>query len=92
LNLPDETIILPAHFSAGFEHSKAVSSTIKSIKVGMGLLSVPEDKFVRFVTASLSPQPMNYEKITSINKHMTSCDLIEQNDIEAGPNSCGIRA
>jgi glyoxylase-like metal-dependent hydrolase (beta-lactamase superfamily II)/rhodanese-related sulfurtransferase len=92
LNLPDETLILPAHFSSSFEHNKAIFSTIKSIKARMSLLSVPEDKFVRFVTASIPPQPMNYEKITSINKRMTSCDLIEQNDIEAGPNSCGIRA
>lgn len=92
LNLSDETLVLPAHFSDSFEHSKAVFSTIKSIKERMGLLSIPEDKFVRFVTASIPPQPTNYEKITSINKRMTSCDLIEQNDIEAGPNSCGIRA
>jgi hypothetical protein len=40
----------------------------------------------------IPPQPINYEKIISINKQMTSCDLIEQNDIEAGPNSCSIRA
>lgn len=92
LNLPDETLILPAHFSSSSEHSKAVFSTVKSIKARMSLLSVPEDKFVRFVTASIPPQPTNYEKITSINKRMTSCDLIKQNDIEAGPNSCGIRA
>jgi glyoxylase-like metal-dependent hydrolase (beta-lactamase superfamily II)/rhodanese-related sulfurtransferase len=92
LNLPDETLILPAHFSDSFEHSKPIFSTIKSVKEGMGLLSVPEDKFVRFVIASIPPQPTNYEKIISINKRMTSCDLIEQNDIEAGPNSCGIKA
>jgi hypothetical protein len=58
----------------------------------MSLLSAPEDKFVRFVSTNIPPQPMNYEKILSINMIMTSCDTIEQKDIDTGPNSCGIRA
>jgi glyoxylase-like metal-dependent hydrolase (beta-lactamase superfamily II)/rhodanese-related sulfurtransferase len=91
LNLPDDTLILPAHFSAAFEHGKPISSTIKSIKERLELLSIPEDKFVNFVTTNLPPQPMNYEKIVSINRDMTSCDLVEHG-IEAGPNSCGIKA
>jgi glyoxylase-like metal-dependent hydrolase (beta-lactamase superfamily II)/rhodanese-related sulfurtransferase len=90
LNLPDETLILPAHFSASFEHSKPIFSTIKSIKEGLELLSTPEDKFVKFVTTNLPPQPMNHEKIVSINKNMISCDSVEHS-IEAGPNSCGIK-
>jgi hypothetical protein len=92
LDLPEETFILPAHYSNAFEHSKPILSTIKSSKEAIGLLSASEDKFVRYVTTSIPPQPMNYEKILSINKLMTPCDTIEENDIEAGPNSCGIRA
>jgi glyoxylase-like metal-dependent hydrolase (beta-lactamase superfamily II)/rhodanese-related sulfurtransferase len=92
LDLPEETIILPTHYGGAFEHSKPILSTIKSSKDSMSLLSVPEDEFVRFVTTHIPPQPMNYEKILSINKHMTSCDTVEQKDLEAGPNSCGIKA
>jgi glyoxylase-like metal-dependent hydrolase (beta-lactamase superfamily II)/rhodanese-related sulfurtransferase len=92
LDLPEETFILPAHYSNAFEHSKPILSTIKSSKEAMGLLSASEDKFVRYVTTSIPPQPMNYEKLLSINKLMTRCDTIEEKDIEAGPNSCGIRA
>jgi glyoxylase-like metal-dependent hydrolase (beta-lactamase superfamily II)/rhodanese-related sulfurtransferase len=91
LNLPNDTLILPAHFSAAFEHGKPISSTIKSIKERLELLSIPEDKFVDFVTTNLPPQPMNYEKIVSINRDMISCELVEHG-IEAGPNSCGIKA
>lgn len=91
LNTPDETLILPAHFSGSFEHSKPIFSTIKSIKERLELLSIPEDKFVKFVTSNLPPQPMNYKKIASINKEMIPCDSIERG-IEAGPNSCGIKA
>jgi len=91
LNLPDETLILPAHFSGSFSHEKPISNTIGSIKQKMNLLSASQQDFVKFVTASIPPQPMNYEKIISINKNMIPCDKVEQKDIEAGPNSCGIK-
>src|SRR5829696_4141338 len=91
LNLPNETLILPAHFSGSFEHQKLISNTINSMKQKMNLLSASEAEFIKFVTGSTpSTQPMNYEKIISINKNMTLCDTIEQKDIEAGPNACGI--
>jgi len=92
LNLPDETLILPAHFSGSFSHEKPISDTIGLIKQKMNLLSASQQEFVKFVTASIPPQPMNYEKIISINKNMIPCDKVEQKDIEAGPNSCGIKA
>jgi glyoxylase-like metal-dependent hydrolase (beta-lactamase superfamily II)/rhodanese-related sulfurtransferase len=93
LNLPDETIILPAHFGSSFEHQKLISNTINSIKQKMSLMSASEAEFIKFVTASTpAAQPMNYEEIININKNMILCDTIEQKDIEAGPNACGIRA
>jgi glyoxylase-like metal-dependent hydrolase (beta-lactamase superfamily II)/rhodanese-related sulfurtransferase len=93
LNLPDKTIILPAHFSGTFEHQKLISNTINSIKQEIDLLSASEAEFIKFVTGNTSlPQPMNYEKIISMNKNMTLCDTIEQKDIEAGPNACGVSA
>ena len=92
LDLPEKTLILPAHYGDAFEHSKPILSSIKSSKESMGLLSASEDEFVRYVTSSIPPQPMNYERILSINKPLTPCDMVEEKDIEAGPNSCGIRA
>jgi glyoxylase-like metal-dependent hydrolase (beta-lactamase superfamily II)/rhodanese-related sulfurtransferase len=93
LNLPDGTLILPAHFGGIFEHQKLISNTINSIKQEINLLSASEAEFIKFITGNTSlPQPMNYEEIISINKNMTLCDTIKQKDIEAGPNSCGIRA
>lgn len=92
MDLPEETFILPAHYSNAFEHSKPILSTIKSSMESMGLLSASEDEFVRYLTTSIIPQPMNYEKILSINKLLTPCDTVEEKGIEAGPNSCGIRA
>ncbi len=90
LNLPKETIVLPAHYSDAFEHEKPIYETIKSIYQNIDLLSVPEAEFVKFVTDNIPPRPTNYEKITLANKQMISCDEIEQKDIESGPNACGI--
>jgi glyoxylase-like metal-dependent hydrolase (beta-lactamase superfamily II)/rhodanese-related sulfurtransferase len=90
LNLPTKTVVLPAHYSDTFEHEKPIYGTIKSINQNIDLLSVSEGEFVKFVTENIPPHPMNYEKITLMNKQMISCDEIEQKDIESGPNACGI--
>ncbi len=95
LRLPEETIILPSHFSDRFEHGKPIYRTLKFIKENMNIASdtVSEDKFIKSILSSIpSQQPMNYEKIVSINKGMVHCNLIGQSDLETGPNSCGIRA
>jgi hypothetical protein len=87
-------MILPSHFSERFEHSKPIYKTIKSIKEKMNIISTAsEDKFVESILSGIpSQQPINYEKIISINKSMTPCNLMGLNDLETGPNSCGIRA
>ncbi len=95
LRLPEETLILPSHFSERFEHGKPIYRTLKSIKENMNILSdtIPEDEFIKSILSSIpSQQPMNYGKIVSINKGMVPCNLMGQSDLEAGPNSCGIRA
>jgi glyoxylase-like metal-dependent hydrolase (beta-lactamase superfamily II)/rhodanese-related sulfurtransferase len=90
LNLPDDTIILPAHFSAIFEHEKPVFDTMRSIKNTVKILSAPKDEFIKFIMNNIPAEPKNYMKIIDINKNMLSCDTIKVSDLEAGPNSCGI--
>ncbi|HEY0580093.1 MAG TPA: MBL fold metallo-hydrolase [Candidatus Nitrosocosmicus sp.] len=90
LILPDEAIILPSHYSGIFEHERPIYDTVKSIKQNINLLSASENDFVKFVNENIPPRPMNYDRIISINKQLISCDEIEQNDIEVGPNACGI--
>jgi glyoxylase-like metal-dependent hydrolase (beta-lactamase superfamily II)/rhodanese-related sulfurtransferase len=90
LNLPDETIILPAHFSASFEHEKPVFATIESIRKKVRILSAPYEEFAKFLMNNIPSQPMNYKKIMDINKNMTPCDTIKVADLEAGSNSCGV--
>ena len=91
-NLPDKTIILPSHYSLSFKHEKPVFDTIESIKQKLKSISKSEKDFINYVTSNIPPQPMNYEQIVSINRNMISCDRVEQQNLEAGPNSCGIKA
>jgi glyoxylase-like metal-dependent hydrolase (beta-lactamase superfamily II)/rhodanese-related sulfurtransferase len=91
-NLSDATIILPAHYSSSFEHTKPVFGTIESIKRKLSSVTKSEKDFLNYVTSNIPPKPMNYELIVSINKDLTPCDRVEQQDLESGPNSCGISA
>ncbi len=91
-NLPDETIILPSHYNASFDHEKPIYNTIGSIKQKLTSITNSENEFVKFVTTNIPPQPMNYEKIVLFNKNLTSCETVDQKDLESGPNSCGISA
>jgi len=91
-NLPDKTIILPAHYSSGFEHEKPVLDSLGSIKQKLASIIDSENKFIDFVTSNIPPHPMNYEKIVYLNKNLTSCDMVNHADLEFGPNSCGIKA
>ena len=90
-NLPDMTIILPAHYSSSFKHTKPVFNTIESIKHKLNYITKSEKDFLNYVASNIPTQPMNYELIVSINKNLTHCDRVEQQDLELGPNSCGIR-
>ena len=90
--LPDKTIILPSHYSSGFEHEKPVLDSLGAIKQKLASIIDYENKFIDFVTSNIPPHPMNYEKIIYLNKNLTSCDMVNQSDLESGPNSCGIRA
>jgi glyoxylase-like metal-dependent hydrolase (beta-lactamase superfamily II)/rhodanese-related sulfurtransferase len=89
-NLPDKTMILPAHYSLSFRHAKPVFDTLEFIKLKLNSITKSEKDFLNYISSHIPPQPMNYEQIVSINKNLTSCDRIGQQDLESGPNSCGI--
>ncbi len=91
-NLLDKTVILPAHYNSSFKHAKPVYGTIESIKQKLNSVTKSEKDFLSYITSNIPSQPMNYEQIVSINKNLTPCDGVEQQDLESGPNSCGISA
>jgi glyoxylase-like metal-dependent hydrolase (beta-lactamase superfamily II) len=95
LVFPNDTTILPTHFnsdSIDLEHKKPICDTLETIKKRVKLLSKSKEEFINSLAGALSPTPSNYKMIIEINKSMTPCDQIEMGDLEAGPNSCALKA
>jgi glyoxylase-like metal-dependent hydrolase (beta-lactamase superfamily II) len=94
-DFPDDTIVLPTHFNSGviaLEHGKPIYDTLGTIKKRLKLLSESKDEFVKHLVGAISARPSNYKTIIEINKNMIPCDQIEMGDLEAGPNSCELKA
>jgi glyoxylase-like metal-dependent hydrolase (beta-lactamase superfamily II)/rhodanese-related sulfurtransferase len=90
---PNDTIILPAHFSSDsidLEHKRPIYDTIETIKKRVKLLSESKEEFIKSLVGTLSPRPSNYKTIIEINRNMIPCDQIEMGDLETGPNSCAL--
>ena len=93
LQLPDDTVVLPAHFngtSIALKHTVPILETLGIIKKRVKLLSMNKEEFIDYIVDTVQPRPGNYKTIISINKKMLPYDEIEMADLEAGPNSCAI--
>jgi glyoxylase-like metal-dependent hydrolase (beta-lactamase superfamily II)/rhodanese-related sulfurtransferase len=93
LQLPDNTVVLPAHFngtSISLKHTVPILETLGTIKKRVKLLSMNKEEFIDYIADTVQPRPGNYKTIISINKKMLPYDEIEMADLEAGPNSCAI--
>jgi glyoxylase-like metal-dependent hydrolase (beta-lactamase superfamily II) len=91
LDLPDSVLLLPSHFSESFDHGKVVSNTIGTVRRKLANISGSSDDFADYVSSNIPPQPLNYEKIVKLNEKLVFCDQVYFRDLEAGPNSCGIK-
>jgi glyoxylase-like metal-dependent hydrolase (beta-lactamase superfamily II)/rhodanese-related sulfurtransferase len=93
LQLPDNTVVLPAHFngtSIALKHTVPILETLGTIKKRVKLLSMNKEEFIDYIADTVQPRPGNYKTIISINKKMLPYDEIEMADLEVGPNSCAI--
>jgi glyoxylase-like metal-dependent hydrolase (beta-lactamase superfamily II)/rhodanese-related sulfurtransferase len=93
LQLPDDTVVLPAHFngtSIALKHTVPILETLGTIKKRVKFLSMNKEEFIDYIADTVQPRPGNYKTIISINKKMLPYDEIEMADLEAGPNSCAI--
>ena len=93
VRLPENTVILPAHFNGSsitLKHAVPIADTIDSLNKKIKLLSMTHDEFVHFITDTLPSRPMNYKTIIDINKKILPFDDMQMPDLEAGPNSCAV--
>lgn len=90
--LPDNTIVLPSHYSGSIKHGDPIFKTIGQIRNYVKAFSMDEKEFINHVASSIPPQPVNYKVILRLNKNLRLCNSLQLDDLEAGPNSCGIRS
>jgi glyoxylase-like metal-dependent hydrolase (beta-lactamase superfamily II)/rhodanese-related sulfurtransferase len=90
-SLPDDAIVLPSHYSKSMKHEDPIFKTIGEIKANIKAFRMDEDEFVSYMASSIPPQPMNYKRILRLNKDLLLCNNLHLDDLEAGPNSCGIQ-
>jgi glyoxylase-like metal-dependent hydrolase (beta-lactamase superfamily II)/rhodanese-related sulfurtransferase len=90
-SLPDDTVVLPSHYSKNMQHEDPIFKTIGEIKAYVRAFRMDEAEFISYVASSIPPQPMNYKRILRLNKDLPLCNNLQLDDLEAGPNSCGIQ-
>lgn len=85
-DLPDDTLVLPAHFSD--EDRRPVETSLYAAARHNDLFGMDdEERFVDTIVAGLSETPANHEEIKAINLGRASAgeDSVE---LELGPNNC----
>ncbi|MHB1214923.1 MAG: MBL fold metallo-hydrolase [Thiobacillus sp.] len=93
--LPDETQVLPAHFSditAGDENGvyRATLGELKQRNPGLLKLAEGEQAFCDYVLASLPEFPQAYIEIKRANAGLLSPDERKAQELELGKNICAV--
>lgn len=91
--LPDDLIVLPAHFGKVTELGAGgvVSARLADLyQHNPGLNIENETEFRKTVSESLPPQPHAYEEIRQTNMGKIRPSEEEQREMEIGPNRCAI--
>lgn len=91
--LPQELIVLPAHFGKATELGEGgvVSARLGDLFESNPGLNIPDDEqFRKAVTGHLPPQPNAYQEIRQTNMGRLTSSEEEQQEMELGPNRCAV--
>lgn len=91
LNLPEETIIAPAHKFTDqptdkFNHT--FTETLQYVDNQIGLSESTKEEFIEDITKDVPPRPNNYSKIIPVNKGERQISEDKEYELEMGPNNC----
>ncbi|HET8794053.1 MAG TPA: rhodanese-like domain-containing protein [Nitrososphaeraceae archaeon] len=96
LQLPDDILVLPAHFEKDVKTDKILASTIGEIKKKSQFLAtnISREEFIKKISSKVTKHPPNYKEIISINKDENPVQLLSSEifELEMGPNRCSISA
>lgn len=89
-NLPEETLVLPAHTNAPVPFDEvSLSATLSEVKENIEVLKMVEDKFVEFLLNHIPQTPPNHLQIVQLNEAGSFPDG-DVTSLEAGANRCAI--
>lgn len=93
--LPDETVVLPAHFSdihQGDEHGLycATLGELKQRNPGLQKVAEGEQAFTDYILDSLPTFPEAYVEIKRANAGLATPDEQERQELELGKNICAV--
>jgi glyoxylase-like metal-dependent hydrolase (beta-lactamase superfamily II)/rhodanese-related sulfurtransferase len=88
--MPEETVIAPAHTSPGEEPAADGTYTARlgDLRESLGAFEQDREAFVEEITAEMPPRPNNFEEIIATNLGRTAVDDEEAFELELGPNNC----
>ncbi|MCJ8014805.1 MBL fold metallo-hydrolase [Paenibacillus sp. KQZ6P-2] len=92
-SLPEQLIVLPAHFGKVTEldnQGKVYAKLGDLFSNNPGLNISDETEFRQTVTENLPPQPHAYQEIRQTNMGKIEPDKEEQREMEIGPNRCAV--
>lgn len=95
LALPEDTVVLPAHFSNMHEADKtggyrAPLGALKKHHEGLRLLEHGLPAFVSYTLARLQPHPKAYDDIRRVNTGLLEVDEAKASELELGRNRCAL--
>ncbi|WP_206093765.1 hypothetical protein [Paludifilum halophilum] len=95
LELPDETMVLPGHFSSPKEANQEglyVGTLGELKKTNEGLRKVQEGKeaFVNYILSNLPTFPSQYVDIKRVNTGLLKADEEKASELELGRNICAL--
>ncbi|WP_049902859.1 MBL fold metallo-hydrolase [Halococcus agarilyticus] len=89
LELPDETIVAPGHFSGNAEADDGTyTARLGDLESRMDALGMDRAAFVDLVQSDMPPRPSNYEAIVATNLGEREPTDEEAFALELGPNNC----
>ena len=91
-NLPEDVIVLPAHFDRDLQSDKIVSCTIKEVeRKGREFLDLDKKGFIDKVSNQVILTPSNFKEIIAINAGIKPIPVVNDiYELEIGPNRCSI--
>lgn len=95
LELPDETVVLPAHFASMHEADDkgcycASLGALRSHNQGLRKVAAGEAAFTDYILRSLPEHPLSYDEIRRVNTGLIQVDETRASELELGKNRCAL--